>query len=179
MKAANRNLLLFGIPALLILITGICFFTVGDILMRAVSENAPTPPQGEVGDVEGYAFLIQFFGAGIGGLAGIVAQVMGLLFLFYGGSILLLSLIARGIYRNRPGRILAYRILMGVTLFITLLPGPELFSAFIRGLFQGSFSLTPLVCLAILAVLGVLGWQNTYTSRIREDLPGESVPGQG
>ena len=176
MKAANRNLLLFGIPALLLLVLGASLLFIGNTLLEAVSEAAPSLPQGEVGDVEGYAFLIQFIGTGFGGLAGIMVQVMGLLLLFYGGGVLFFTLLARLIYRTRPGRILAYRILMGIALFVTLLPAPELFSLFVRSLFQGSFSPGILVCLVLLAVLGVLGCQNTYTSRILEGAPEAPSP---
>lgn len=176
MKAANRNLLLFGIPSLLILAGGICFFLMGEALLAGVTEATPALPQGEVGDVEGYALLIQLLGVGFGGLAGFMVQMLGLLFILYGGSILLFALIARVIYQNRPGRILAYRILTGILLFILLSPGPELFSLFVRNLFQGSFSLGLLTAMAAMILVAVAGWQNTFTSRILEGGPGESFP---
>ena len=55
MKPANRNLLLLGIPALLILLAGIFLFLSGELLFRTAQLGMPEAPGSDVGDVEGYA----------------------------------------------------------------------------------------------------------------------------
>lgn len=168
MKAANRNLLLLGIPSLLILGLGIFLFTLGNATLAQAGKLVPDSPSGPVGDVEGYAMIFGFLGAGLGGLAGFLAQLLALLFILYGGSILLLTLVARLLYRTSPGRLLAYRVLMGIALVVTILPGPELFSYFWSSLFQGHFSLVTLLALAAMALVAVAGYRNTFTHRILE-----------
>ena len=178
MKAANRNFFLLGIPAVLILAAGITLFFFGDGLLQMSQSMAPELPEGEVGDVEGYAFLIGLFGSGIGQLVGLFVQVVALLIAIYGGAILALSILARAIYKTTPGRILAYRIVMALNFVLLLLPVPSLLSSFISSSANGKFSFGLLAYLILTALLTVFGCFNTYTSRIKLPKPVEREKGE-
>lgn len=169
MKTANRTMLLLGIPAAVILIAGILFLAGGEILLDAasamVNETADTGGQ-PVGDVEGYAMLIGLAGAGFNGMAGLAAQIFGLLMIFYGGGILLFSGTARLVLDPGKKRLMPYRILMGIACVVTLLPVPELLNVFARALLRGSLEPLPLAVAAIACVLVFFCARNTYTDRI-------------
>lgn len=169
MKHANHTMLLMGIPAALLLLAGILLLIGGGAVMDAAStmasEAADTGGQ-PVGDVEGYAMLIGLAGAGMGGLAGLVAQIFGLLLIFYGGGVLLFSGIARLILDPGRRRLLPYRILMGIACVIALLPVPELLKMFVRALSEGSLQPMPLVGAVLACVLVFFSARNTYTDRI-------------
>ena len=167
MKVADQNLLLLGAPALLCAAGGGVVYVLGDSLLKATQAIAPTVPAGDMGDVEGYAFLFRLLGAGLGQITGIVALVAGMLLLGYGGVMVLLNLAARAVYRTSPGRLLAYRVLIGADLAVLLLPAPSLVSTFFRDLLQGSFSPGPLAVTLVLAGLAALAIRNTYTGRVR------------
>ena len=168
MKAANRNLLLFGFPAILLLVGGIVLFRNGEALLWAAQSISPELPSGEVGDVEGYAFLIGLMGSGFGQLAGLAVQIVAILVAGYGGGLLVLSLIARAIYKTTPGRLLAYRIAMALDLLFLLLPVPEFLRMFIDSIRSGSASFGMFAVLLLIASVAVLCFLNTYTGRIRE-----------
>lgn len=173
MKIADRNLLLLGLPALAALVVGIAALRSGDDLMRAAQAMAPEAPGGDVGDVEGYAFLIQFIGSGMGQLASLVVYIVGVLLVFYGGAMILLNILARVVYKPAPGRILAYRILIGLDLAVLLMPAPSLLSTFFRSLEQDAPCPQLLATAGLLFLLGALAARNTFTRRI---LPPAPVP---
>lgn len=166
MKTANRNLLLFGIPAALGLVLGILLLFQADALLGAAHEMVPQTPQGEVGDVEGYALIGSLLGAGLGGLAGFAIQLFGMMAILYTGILLVLSVVTRLVYRPTPGRILAYRILMGVTVVVLLCPVPDILRTFVRALAGGSFLPLWLVYLVVVFILAVKACRNTYTDKI-------------
>ena len=166
MRTVNRNLILLGVPALLIFIAGIALFVKGDVFWETSQAMAPQVPQGKIGDVEGYVLLIGLLGSGISGVVAILMQVIALLITGYGGIMVALNLLARGIYRPIPERILAYRIIMGFDFFILLLPLPSLFGLLISSAENGQFSWGLFLCMGILVILTVFGCRNTYTWRI-------------
>lgn len=172
MKTVDRNLLLLGLPALLLLIAGVWLYFVGDGLMDAAQSLAPEAPGGDVGDVEGYAFLLQFIGSGFGQLAGLMVLVFSLLLGVYGGAMVALNLLARALYRPTPGRLLAYRVVIGADLAVLLLPAPSLLATFFRTAAQeGRFDLLPLILAGLQFLLAALAIRNTYTRRIHGGPP--------
>lgn len=166
MKTANRNLLLFVIPAALGLVLGIVLLTKGDTLLNTAKEMVPQTPQGEVGDVEGYAMIGSTLGAGLGGLAGFAIQLFGMMAILYTAALLILSGVTRLVYGPTPGRILAYRVLMGVTVVVLLSPAPDILRTFVRALADGSFLPLWLVYLVVVFIIAVKVYRNTYTDKI-------------
>lgn len=166
MKTANRNLLLFVIPAALGLILGIVLLVRGDAIVGAAKGMVPQAPQGEVGDVEGYAMIGSMVGAGLGGLAGFAIQLFGMMAILYTAALLILSGVTRLVYGPTPGRILAYRILMGVTVVVLLSPVPDILRTFVRALADGSFLPLWLVYLVVVFLIAVKVCRNTYTDKI-------------
>ena len=174
MKTVNRNLLLLGLPALLIFAVGIGLFCLGDDVLRVAQSAVPQAPGSDVGDVEGYAFLIQFFGAGLGHLAGIFALIAGILLIAYGGVMIVLNVVARIVYKATPGRLLAYRILIGTDLVVLLLPTPSLLFSCAESALAGYFSAASLAMPLILIALAAFAIRNTYTWRIVSPAPGNA-----
>lgn len=166
MKTANRNLLLFVIPATLGLLFGIVMLVGGDTILNAAQTLIPETPQGEVGDVEGYAMIGGMLGAGLGSLAGFAVQLFGMMAILYTAVLLILSVVARLIYAKTPGRILAYRIVMGVAFVVLLMPLPDVLRTFVLALAGGSFLLLWLVFLVVVLVITVAGCRNTYSRKI-------------
>ena len=166
MKTANRNLLLFVIPAALGLILGIVMLTQGDAILGAAKEMVPEAPQGEVGDVEGYAMIGGMLGAGLGGLAGFAVQLFGMMAILYTAALLILSGVTRLVYGQTPGRILAYRILMGVSVVVLLSPVPDILRTFVTALAGGSFLPLWLVYMVVVFIIAVKSCRNTYSRQI-------------
>lgn len=169
MKHANRTMLLMGIPAVLLLLTGILLLWGGGAMLdsaEALARQAMDAGGQVPGDVEGYAMLAGLTGAGLGGLAGLAAQLLGLLLLCYGGGVLLFSGLARLILDSDRQRLLPYRILMGIAYVIALLPVPELLKTFARALFAGAIEPLPLVAAAAVCGIVFFSARNTYTDRI-------------
>lgn len=165
MKPVNRNLLLVGIPAVLVLIGGIFLFSVGSALLDTAAGLVPEA-SGDVSDVEGYAMLLDLVGAGFSGLAGLLVQALAMAAILYGGILLVLGALARLVYRAAPGRILAYRILTGIQLAVFVLPVPACAQLWYGSVQSGAFSPLWPACLVLLLVLAVLTGRNTYTDRI-------------
>lgn len=167
-KIANQNFLILGIPAVLILTAGILLFFGGEKLFQMSQSLAPELPKGEVSDVEGYGFLFGFFSAGLGGMSALIAQLIAVMIMVYGGAVLVFSIIARVVYGTAPGRIMAYRILTGINLFLFLLPVPEYIRSFYNSAVNGSFSSGLLICLILVCLLAALVIRNTYTPRVKQ-----------
>lgn len=165
MKPVNRNLLLLGIPAVLVLIAGLFLFSTGGVLLDTAAGLFPDA-SGNVGDVEGYAILLNLLGAGFSGLAGLLVQALATVAIVYSGIVLVLGVVARLVYRTTPGRMLAYRILTGIELLVFVLPAPAFIGLWCSSLKIGSFSPLWPVCLLVLLALAILAGINTYTARI-------------
>lgn len=172
MKAANRNLILLLAPSLLIAAAGALLFAEGGSSFRAAQNSMPALP-GSAGDVEGYAFLLQFFGSGIGQLAALALQVIGFLIAGYGVLLLVLSVLGRVLYKPSARRLLAYRIVTGLQLALMLFPVPWLAASFFKSAlaFAPQTELVP--PLVLLVVPSVFVIRTTYTRRIREDHPAQ------
>lgn len=167
-KIVNQNLLLLGIPAALVLAAGILLFLDGEKLFQLSQSMAPELPKGEVSDVEGYGFLAGFFTFGLGSVSALVVQIIAIIIMIYSGIMLIFCIVARTLYRTTPGRIVVYRILIGINLFLFLLPVPEYIRSFYNSAVNGSFSSGLLICLVLVCLLAALVIRNTYTSRVKQ-----------
>ncbi len=166
MKTANRNLLLFVIPAVLGAILGVVLITQGDAMLSAAQSLWPDAPQGEVGDVEGYAMITGMLGAGLGSMVSMAAQLFGMMTLMYAGALLVLSVAARIVYAKTPGRILAYRIIMGVAFVVLVLPVPDILKTFVLSLAGGSLLPLWLIYLVAVCIILVMGCRGTYSRQV-------------
>ena len=159
MRAVNRNFMLMAVPAALVLAAGAALLTGGDALLGAAGEMTADLPSGDLGDVEGYAMLIQLLGAGLTGFAGIAVAIVALIVAFYGGVLLLLSAAARLAYGDAPWRLLLYRILTGVHIALLAAPQPELWRTLSAPL--------PQLCALVLLLPAIPVAITTYSQRIR------------
>lgn len=166
MRTANRSALLFCVPAALALVLGLALFLQGDRLLGSAHGMLEHAAHSGHGDVEGYDALLHLAGAGMGGMMGMAVQLMALLTALYAGTVLILGLIGRAIYGKTPGRLLAYRILTGVTVVVLLSPVPDILRTFVRALADGSFLFTWLIYFVVVFVIAVKVCRNTYTNRI-------------
>ena len=118
MKKANINFILAMVVVVAMLLIS---FTVWRAVSKAdkeleqIENSINEKRQGdEIGDVEGYGIIMESFGYLIGGL-GVIALKLALIFLTgYAALLFLVALIARLVYKNSGGRLLAYRIIMGI-----------------------------------------------------------------
>lgn len=166
MKTANRNLLMFLIPSVVVLLLGVLLLTQGESIIESAKALWPDTPQGEAGDVEGYAMIAGMIGTGLGGLAGLAVQLAGMLAIVYAGALLVLSAAARLVYGKTPGRVLAYRIVMGLDFFVLMLPFPDILKSFVQSLADGSFLPLCLVYIVVSLIMLVTGCRRTYTSQV-------------
>lgn len=166
MKTANRNLLLLGIPALLVLVLGFLWGGGGNQMMHAAHGMLEEASHHGGSDMEGYGALARMAGAGMGGALGFAAWLVGGLAMMYAGAILVLSVAARLIYGKTPGRILAYRIVMCLAFVVLLMPYPSILRTFVLALAGGSFLPLWFVYLVVTLILAVVGCRNTYSRKI-------------
>lgn len=112
--------------------------------------------------VSGWGVIFGELGAGTMMLAsGIMFLVMFTLLVAAFGMLVPL-VIARCVYKNHGGRLLAYRILMGVVYAVMLILIISIFSIF-------TSSPSVLLFIVLLALSGITVWNmvNTYSARIR------------
>ena len=166
MKTANRNLLLLGIPALLLLVLGFLWGGGGNQMLHTAHDMVEEASHHGGSDMEGYGALARMAGAGMGGALGFAAWLVGGLAMMYAGAILVLSVAARLIYGKTPGRILAYRIVMCLTFVVLLMPYPSILRTFVLALAGGSFLPLWFGYLVVTLILAVVGCRNTYSRKI-------------
>lgn len=166
MKTANRNLLLLGIPALLLLVLGFLWGGGGDQMLHTAHDMVEEASHHGGSDMEGYGALARMAGAGMGGALGFAAWLVGGLAMMYAGAILVLSVAARLIYGKTPGRILAYRIVMCLAFVVLLMPYPSILRTFVLALAGGSFLPLWFGYLVVTLILAVVGCRNTYSRKI-------------
>lgn len=166
MKTANRNLLLLGIPALLVLVLGFLWGGGGNQMLHTAHDMVEEASHHGGSDVEGYGALARMAGAGMGGALGFAAWLVGGLAMMYAGAILVLSVAARLIYGKTPGRILAYRIVMCLAFVVLLMPYPSILRTFVLALAGGSFLPLWFGYLVVTLILAVVGCRNTYSRKI-------------
>ena len=163
MKAAKNNLLLFLIPAGICFVLGVVMLISGNVILESAKSMIPQNTGDEIGDVEGYAMLIDLFGAGFAGLAGLIFYMGGVILTPYSGLVIAITIIARLIYKKTSGRILAYRIIMGIDFAVLILPPVFLL---VISLMEGTAVSVALFYLAGAAAMLVAGCRWTYTDRI-------------
>lgn len=113
--------------------------------------------------VSGWGVIFGTLGAAAMTIAtGAFYLLMGLL-LFYAIIMLILLIIARCVYRNEGGRLLAYRILMGIEYVLILL-----LVWIMWGIFNSTYSFLTLILSLIFLALTIWSMVNTYSSRIRQ-----------
>ena len=166
MKTANRNLLLLGIPALLVLVLGFLWGGGGNQMLHTAHDMVEEASHHGGSDMEGYGALARMAGAGMGGALGFAAWLVGGLAMMYAGAILVLSVAARLIYGKTPGRILAYRIVMCLTFVVLLMPYPSILRTFVLALAGGSFLPLWFGYLVVTLILAVVGCRNTYSRKV-------------
>lgn len=166
MKTANRNLLLLGIPALLVLVLGFLWGGGGNQMLHTAHDMVEEASHHGGSDMEGYGALARMAGAGMGGALGFAAWLVGGLAMIYAGAILVLSVAARLIYGKTPGRILAYRIVMCLAFVVLLMPYPSILRTFVLALAGGSFLPLWFGYLVVTLILAVVGCRNTYSRKI-------------
>lgn len=166
MKTANRNLLLLGIPALLVLVLGFLWGGGGNQILHTAHDMVEEASHHGGSDMEGYGALARMAGAGMGGALGFAAWLVGGLAMMYAGAILVLSVAARLIYGKTPGRILAYRIVMCLAFVVLLMPYPSILRTFVLALAGGSFLPLWFGYLVVTLILAVVGCRNTYSRKI-------------
>ena len=166
MKTANRNLLLLGIPALLVLVLGFPWGGGGNQMLHTAHDMVEEASHHGGSDMEGYGALARMAGAGMGGALGFAAWLVGGLAMMYAGAILVLSVAARLIYGKTPGRILAYRIVMCLAFVVLLMPYPSILRTFVLALAGGSFLPLWFGYLVVTLILAVVGCRNTYSRKI-------------
>lgn len=166
MKTANRNLLLLGIPALLLLVLGFLWGGGGDQMLHTAHDMVEEASHHGGSDMEGYGALARMAGAGMGGALGFAAWLVGGLAMMYAGAILVLSVAARLIYGKTPGRILAYRIVMCLAFVVLLMPYPSILRTFVLALAGGSFLPLWFGYLVVTLILAVVGCRNTYSRKV-------------
>lgn len=169
-KQVNKNLVwnmaVIGILALVIII-GLAYFCIADAGLNVLGNDInQARSAGEIGDVEGYGIIMKGIGYGLGSFG--LLLILALFVIFPGIMtiyILTFSLIARLIYANTGGRILAYRILMGFSfsgqIVCLLLSVSMIYSS-------EQFHVIPLFISMYLVFVIWKGMQGTYTKRLKQ-----------
>ena len=172
-KVLNFNFITVAILAVMLVLTAaFAWMNLSDVsasVNQEIDEMYDPNDDGEIDDVEGWGFI---FGGSVLGLAslsvGFVKIASVLVTGFFVIFIMVPAIIAKFIYRAEKGRILAYRILMGVSYIwmgvLTFILGDVLLS--------GGMTVVTVVSAVLflytVAVL-ILGIRNTYTKRIRRE----------
>ncbi len=172
-KILNFNFITVAIlTAMLVLTAVFAWMNLSDVsasVNQEIDEMYDPNDDGEIDDVEGWGFI---FGGSVLGLASLSVGVVKIASVLVTGGfvsfMMVPAIIARLIYRAEKGRILAYRILMGVSYaWMGIL-------AFLLGnmLLSGGMMVVTVVSAVLflytVAVL-ILGIRNTYSQRIQRE----------
>ncbi|MBQ3512326.1 MAG: hypothetical protein IJA32_00805 [Lachnospiraceae bacterium] len=165
MKKANINFILAMVVVVAVLLIS---FTVWRAVSKAdkeleqIESSINEKRQGdEIGDVEGYGIIMESFGYLIGGL-GVIALKLALIFLTgYAALLFLVALIARLVYKNSGGRLLAYRIMMGIEYALQALMEVILILSVIE-----LPTVSNVLATILLGADIIFSARNTYTARI-------------
>lgn len=115
-----------------------------------------------VDTVSGWGVIFGEIGAGTMMLVSGIMFLVMFIMLVIAFAILVPLVIARCVYKNHGGRLLAYRILMGVVYAVMLILIISIFS-----IFTSSPSVLLLIVLLVLSGITVWNMVNTYSGRIR------------
>lgn len=118
---------------------------------------------GEIDTVEGHGLILEGAGYGLGAFAGTMLIIIIFMVGGYAGLLFVFAVMARLIFAKEGGRLLAYRILMGVE--YVLQAGIVVF--LVSMLLEGFDIVFLLMTLMVLAGL-IYSARNTYTKRICE-----------
>lgn len=113
--------------------------------------------------VSGWGVIFGEIGAGTVMLASGIMFLFMLFLLFFAFAMLVPLIIARCVYKNQGGRLLAHRILMGVVYAMSWILIFVLFS-----LFTSSPSVLLFITLLVLSGITIWNMVNTYSARIRQ-----------
>lgn len=123
MTTAKKNLIIVTIVALVIIACGVYNYIDGKMALEELSKAmAQENVSGNIGDVEGYALLIDTFQDITYGASAFLAQLFSIVICVYGTILLILGFVSRAIYKNEPERILGYRVITGFVLAAMIIP---------------------------------------------------------
>lgn len=155
-----------------ILIVVLLLFVVAGLCGKASSDyqDAASQAHGYAADirekgvdtVSGWGVIFGELGAGTMMLASGIMFLVMITLLVIAFAALVPLVIARCVYKNHGGRLLAYRILMGVVYAVLLILIISIFS-----IFTSSPSVLMLIILFVLSGITVWNMVNTYSGRIR------------
>ncbi len=165
-RPVTFNFVSVTILAVLIMLAGILgtlslssASTVKADIKTEIDETFENAGEDGIDDVEGYSLIFYGLGYGIATIGEVFGAAIILLCGLGAFIIFFPALLARLLYKNSDGRILAYRIIMGIDYVII--------TAIALMMLGGSALLTDwLIPLGILAIV-VCGIINTYSNRIR------------
>lgn len=123
MTTAKKNFIIVTIVALVIIACGVYNYIDGKMALEELSQSmAQENVSGNIGDVEGYALLIDAFQNITYGASAFLAQLFSIVICVYGTILLILGFVSRAIYKNEPERILGYRVITGFVLAAMAIP---------------------------------------------------------
>lgn len=170
-KQVNKNFILtltLVAMLLLVIILGVTMVYALNSGMNGLQSDITRMRSGdEIGDVEGYGIIVNSIGYGLGGIGKILIAMFLVIIpsalVFF---IFVFALIARLIYKETPGRISAYRILMGFSFAGQII----MFLVSLSLLTSGGWgSLISLVISAYIFWALFMGMRGTYTNRIKSN----------
>lgn len=170
-KQANINLILSMTLVSILVLVSLSGFVMGKSLGAgmdgAQKEIERLSGNGEIGDVEGYGIIAYGVGYGLSSLGmAVVLFFVVLVPAFLAAFIFIFSLLARLVYKNTKGRVIAYRILMGfsfagqLAMLILSLIG---FTSYKMGMV-----VYVMICAFIIWAI-VIGIRGTYSYRLTMD----------
>lgn len=124
MHTVKRNFIITIIFASIIILCGIAMYAMGNIAWKELGEGIQqsSTPAEHIGDVEGYALLINTFQDITNGLSVFVSQLVATLMIVYGVFLIIMGIVAKAIFKNNKDRIIAYRIVTAINLAIMAIP---------------------------------------------------------
>lgn len=118
-KTANITFIISLTIFICILILGILCASFSRSIEKQISNSSSTQneitSEHEIDDVEGYGMIISVIGKSLTGFSILIINLLSFMLFFYSFLLFIFPLIARLIVGNTPGRLIAYRILMGIS----------------------------------------------------------------
>lgn len=154
------------LAALIMLVGMLCVFALGSTsttktdIKADIEETYENAGDEGLGDVEGYGVIINGLAYGFLAMGEIIVAAIAILCGFGAFIIFFPALLARLLYKDSDGRILAYRIIMGIDYGIITAMAIGVLSM------QEELSTAWLIPLGMLVIV-VCGIINTYSERIR------------
>lgn len=170
-RPVNFNFLAIMILVILLFLAGLVMWSAvldADAeLLGMKGEINEIQSRDEIGDVEGYGLLGYMIAYGVGSFVVMAVKILFVWIpLFMGLILLVLAVLSRAVYADNGGRLLMYRIIMGIGYILLaamagLLAGLlSMWSGILAFVLVGSL-------LAYVTAIIILGIRNTYTDRIK------------